>query len=286
MTQIEHQLFTGERALFQAQDLEIRHSVFFDGESPLKESRDIILEQDVFKWKYPLWYCENIQGTGLTLTTDARSGIWYTKNITICDSLIQAPKTFRRSEMIHLKNVELPNAEETLWQCKDIKMAHVSAQGDYFGMNSENIEIDGFSLSGNYAFDGAKDIYITNATLLSKDAFWNCENVTVEDSTIIGEYLGWNSKSVTLINCTIESEQGMCYMDNLKLINCTIIHSDLVFEYSTIEVKVNGVIESVKNPRYGVIEADDINEIIFDDPKIKPEKTVITRKESVHHSLT
>ena len=39
MEHLNQQLFTGERALFKGKDLQISHSVFADGESPLKESR-------------------------------------------------------------------------------------------------------------------------------------------------------------------------------------------------------------------------------------------------------
>ena len=45
----------------------------------------------------------------------ARAGIWYTENISIEDSIIEAPKNFRRTKKIRLKNVSLPNASETLW---------------------------------------------------------------------------------------------------------------------------------------------------------------------------
>ena len=45
------------------------------------------------------------------------------------------------------------------------------AKGDYFGMNSENIEIDGLNLSENYCFDGGKNITVRNSKLVSKDAF-------------------------------------------------------------------------------------------------------------------
>ncbi|UZP76635.1 DUF3737 family protein [Paenibacillus polymyxa] len=99
---------------------------------------------------------------------------------------------------MRLTNVDLPNAQETLWNCADIHLNHVTAKGDYFGMNSANITIDDFTLAGNYAFDGAKNMEIRNAKLISKDAFWNCENITVYDSLIIGEYLGWNSKNINL----------------------------------------------------------------------------------------
>ena len=54
---------TGERALFHAHDLKICDTIFDDGESPLKESRNIELWGSMFKWKYPLWYCKLINTT-------------------------------------------------------------------------------------------------------------------------------------------------------------------------------------------------------------------------------
>ena len=59
-TLVKQKLLTGERALFASRDLRIVDSVFDDGESPLKESHNIELENSSFKWKYPLWYCSNI----------------------------------------------------------------------------------------------------------------------------------------------------------------------------------------------------------------------------------
>ncbi|MFT8928395.1 MAG: DUF3737 family protein [Sporolactobacillus sp.] len=32
-----------------------------DGESPLKEIRNIEFEQSIFQRKYPVWYCRNIK---------------------------------------------------------------------------------------------------------------------------------------------------------------------------------------------------------------------------------
>lgn len=273
MKTINQQKLTGERALFKSRDLIITNSVFTDGESPLKESRDISIHNSIFKWKYPLWYCDNISVTNSTLLEMARSGIWYTHHISISDSVIEAPKAFRRSSDIRLTNVDLPNAQETLWNCEDVDLKHVTARGDYFGMNSKNIRIDDFSLTGNYAFDGAKNIEIRNAKLISKDTFWNCENVTVYDSLIIGEYLGWNSKNINFINCTIESNQGMCYMEHLLIENGTILNTDLAFEYSTINVDATTQIDSVKNPVAGTIKAKGIGEIILDDEEIIPALT-------------
>ena len=61
---VKQQLLTGERALFASKDLHIEDSIFDDGESPLKESSNIELVNSSFKWKYPLWYCNNVNVKG------------------------------------------------------------------------------------------------------------------------------------------------------------------------------------------------------------------------------
>jgi len=275
MKLIKQQMLTGERALFHSKDLQVSYSTFADGESPLKESQNIKIDHTLFKWKYPLWYSKNIVVEESTLFEMARSGIWYTENISIKNTIIEAPKTFRRAKGITLENVSMPNAEETLWNCDEISLKNVTAKGDYFGMNSENIKIDGFQLVGNYSFDGGKNIEIRNAKMLSKDAFWNCENVTVYDSFISGEYLGWNSKNLTFVNCTIESLQGLCYIDNLIMKNCRLLNTTLAFEYSTVDAQINSTIDSVMNPSGGVIRAEEIGQLIMDETKIDPKKTQI-----------
>lgn len=281
MKTINQQLLTGERALFKARDMKILNSVFENGESPLKESHNIELEDNIFRWKYPLWYSDNIRAKKIILLETARSGIWYTHDIEIIDSMIQAPKNFRRSYNIRLDNVQLPNAIETFWNCEDIQLKDVVANGDYFAMNSKNIIVTDFSLSGNYAFDGCKNVEIDNTKIISKDAFWNCKNVTVSNSTIVGEYLGWNSKNIRFVNCIIESEQGMCYMNDVKLVDCTLIHTDLAFEYSTVKATINSKIDSVKNPYQGKIIAKDFGEIILNDPEIEKSQTEYIKKEEI-----
>lgn len=272
---LDEGVFEGERALFMRRDLLIRNSIFQNGESPLKECRDITLENTVFKWKYPLWYGENFSLTGCSLMETARAGIWYTRNITMKECDIQAPKTFRRSQGITLEHVTLTNAQETLWHCRDVRLAHVTARGTYFGMDSQGLEIEDLRLDGDYSFDGARDLVIRNSRLLSKDAFWNAENVEVYDSHILGEYLGWNSRNVTLVNCVVESLQGMCYMKDLRMVNCRLINTTLAFEYSTVEAELEGTVGSIKNPLAGRITADGAGEIIFDDPQVDPARTEI-----------
>lgn len=276
--QIRQEFLTGERALFASENLEIYDSIFDQGESPLKESRDIELSGSMFRWKYPLWYCKNITARDCTWFDMARAGVWYTDNIKVDNALIEAPKNFRRCDGVKLNHVRFTNAEETFWHCRNVEMADVVAKGDYFAMNCENMTLEQFELVGNYSFDGVRNMTIRNSRLLSKDAFWNTDNVTVYDSFISGEYLGWNARNLTLVNCTVESLQGMCYIDNLVMKNCKLINTTLAFEYSTVEADICSHIDSVINPTSGTIRADSIGELILQKDRVNPELTTIVCK--------
>ena len=212
MSETRQAFLTGERAEFFAHDRRYVDTIFDDGESPLKHAHDIELRSSSFKWKYPLWYCSDIDAKDCTWFEMARAGVWYTDHIKVEDSTIEAPKNFRRCHDVTLRNVDFVNAEETLWACSGVTLDNVSAHGDYLAMNCADVKADNLRLVGNYPFDGARNVEISNSRLISKDCFWNCENVTVRDSFISGEYLAWNSRNVTFEHCTIESLQGLCYV--------------------------------------------------------------------------
>lgn len=284
MREIVQQFLSGERALYDTHDARIRYCTFADGESPLKDCSDLEIDNCLFKWKYPLWYTRNVKMTNCSLFDMARAGIWYVDNISVSDTVIEAPKNFRRARGIVLKNVDFPNASETLWSCQDIRMEQVTARGDYFAMNSRDIKAENFTLVGNYSFDGSENVEIRNSRLLSRDAFWNADNIVVYDSFISGEYLGWNSRNITLVNCTIESMQGMCYIDNLVMKNCRLINTNLAFEYAQADVEIVGQVDSVFNPKGGVIRADRIGELIMDGRRVKIDQTRIEAGEIGKHS--
>ena len=276
MNIIKNHFFEGERILFGLKDSQLEGITFGEGESPLKEASKIDIKDSIFKWKYPLWYDKDINVDNTVFETMARSGIWYTKNIAVKNSALQAPKLFRRAEKIVLDHVHFANAAETMWTCKDIRITNSQVNGDYFGKDSQNIYLDHVSVIGNYAFDGAQNVEVHYSTFISKDAFWNCQNVTVYDSIIDGEYLAWNSHNIKFINCQIESDQGLNYIDHLELKNTSLIHTDLAFEYvSNINATVSSKIDSVKNPISGKISAPAIGKLILDPQKITPSETEI-----------
>lgn len=280
MQEITRAFLTGERALFASENLKITDSIFDAGESPLKESRNIELYGCMFKWKYPLWYCRDILAEDCTWFDMARAGVWYSQNVTVKRAAIEAPKNFRRCKNLTLSDVSFADAAETLWHCDGAMLERVTAKGDYFAMNSEHMTVSDLTLYGNYSFDGVKDVTVRNSRLLSKDAFWNSDGVTVYDSFISGEYLGWNAKNLTLVNCTIESLQGMCYIDNLVMKNCKLLNTTLAFEYSDVDADIVGSVDSVLNPKSGILRADRIDDLKIEKDRVDPTKTrIILRQE-------
>lgn len=105
MQEIKEKYFKGEVALYGLSNTILRNITFGEGESPLKETEDLEIKAAIFKYKYPLWYSNNINITDTTFETMSRSGIWYTNNISIKNSNLQAPKLFRRCKNITLDHV-------------------------------------------------------------------------------------------------------------------------------------------------------------------------------------
>ena len=259
--------FGGERPLYNRRGLRLENVTIHAGESALKETADIDAVGCRFEGKYPFWCCEGFTVRDCLFTEGARAALWYSKDLLMEDTLVEAPKMFREMSGLKLRRVRIPNALETLWNCKDIDLDDVSAdKGDYIFMHSSGIRIRNFRLNGNYSFQYCKDVEIHDSVLNTKDAFWETENVTVYDSVINGEYLGWYSRGLRLVNCRIAGTQPLCYAEDLILENCSFEpDADLAFEYSAVQADMRGAVTSVKNPRTGRIVADSYGEIILDD---------------------
>lgn len=267
MELIKNKSYEGERPLFATRNLQLEEVTIHTGESALKECKNIEAVNCRFEGKYPFWHNDSFVVKNSLFTEGARAALWYSKNVYMTDTLVEAPKMFREMDGIKLENVELPNALETLWYCRNVEMKNVTIdKGDYLFIHGENIRIENFRLKGNYSFQYCKNVEIRNAEINSKDAFWNTENVTVYDSTLNGEYLGWHSKNLRLVNCKISGTQPLCYAKDLVMENCTMgDDADLCFEYSTLKARINGPVRSVKNPSGGLIIAESYGDIIIDE---------------------
>ncbi len=270
--------FGGERPFYRKKDLYLENVIIRPGESGLKETANITCVKCRFEGKYPLWECDGFVVRDSILTVGARSGLWYSRNGELYDTIIDAPKTFRRMEGIKMRNCWIPGGSETFWDCSNIDVKDcVIERADYVFMHCENILLENVKLQGNYGFQYAKNVVIKNSVLNSKDSFWEAENVEVFDSVINGEYLAWYSKNVKLVRCHITETQPLCYCDNLVMEDCTFgSDCDLAFEYSSVEATVKGHVVSIKNPRTGHIHVGSVGEIIIDENIKGPGDCVIT----------
>lgn len=271
--------FGGERALFAVKNVELRGCTFHPGESALKCTANIVAENCLFEGKYPFWHTDGFRVTDCTFTPGARAALWYSRDLVMMHTRVDAPKMFREMDHLELEDVEIPDAQETLWSCRDVKLRNVSVKNaDYLFMHGADIDIENYRQQGNYSFQYCRNVVIRNAVIDSKDAFWETENVTIYDSELTGEYLGWHSKGLKLVRCKINGTQPLCYAENLVMEDCVMgDECDLAFEDSTVEATIDSAIVSVKNPRSGSIKALAIGEVILDENLRAPGDCKIVR---------
>lgn len=267
MTIIKTQEFGGERPLFGSRNLELEDVTIHAGESALKCCKNIVVRNCRFEGKYPFWHVDGFKIFDSVFTPGARAALWYSRNLEMTDTQVDAPKMFREMDGIRLRNVNIPDGEETLWHCSNVDIENVSIdKADYLFMHSHDIHIRNWHQHGNYSFQYCRNVEIRNAEIHSKDAFWGTENVTIYDSEISGEYLGWHSRRLHLVRCRISGTQPLCYCRDLVLEDCVFAPDcDLAFEDSEVTATVNSAITSVKNPKSGQIGAHSFGEIIIDE---------------------
>ena len=277
---IENQKFDEERALYNLCEAEVNHCVFAgeaDGESALKEARDIIVNDTEFDLRYPLWHVDGFSLNGSVFSDTARAPIWYAKNGKIEDTTINGIKCLRECENVVLNNTKI-DSPEFGWKSKNIEFKDSVINSEYFLLDCEKIQLDKVKMSGKYSFQYIDGLHITNSELDTKDAFWHSKNITVENSIVKGEYLGWFSENLKFVNCKIIGTQPLCYCENLTLINCTMEDTDLAFEYSDVNAEIIGDVISIKNPKSGTIVVDSVGEIINDSTLMEIKGNVVIRE--------
>lgn len=55
MQEIKEKFFEGEHALYGLSNAILENITFGNGKSPLKETKDLVIKNNIFKYKYPLW---------------------------------------------------------------------------------------------------------------------------------------------------------------------------------------------------------------------------------------
>lgn len=278
MEKIENRIFDEERALYNVRDTEISACKFdgpADGESVLKECRDISVNACYFNLRYPFWHDEYISIENSQMTELCRAALWYTHHADISDTVMHGIKALRECSDIKLAGCDIVSPEFG-WSVSHCDIENSKAVSEYFMMRSQYLRVKNLHFTGKYSFQYVRDAVIEDSVLDTKDAFWHSENVTVKNCVVKGEYLGWYADHLTFINCKISGTQPLCYCKNLKLIDCEMTDTDLSFEKSDVEADLTAPIISIKNPIHGYINVPAVGEIIIDDAEAAKKECKVT----------
>lgn len=268
---VEHQCFDEERALYGSENLKVLDCRFegpADGESAIKECKNIIVDGCYWDLRYPFWHVTNLEIANTELTENCRAALWYSEGIQIRDSKLHGIKALRECKDTVITDCDIISPEFG-WSVHNIRMEDSKARGEYFMMRATGLTFRKLEFQGKYSFQYIENAVFENCVFDTKDAFWHGKNITVRNSVVKGEYLAWYSENLTLENCKISGTQPFCYCKGLKLINCEMLDADLCFEKSEVEATITTPVISIKNPLAGYIKAPAVGEMIMDDPQAK-----------------
>ena len=263
----KNEQFDRERALYGICGATVDGCAFEgegDGESALKECKDITVRSSRFALRYPLWHTENARLTDCVMTEACRAPLWYAKGIVAEGLRLTGVKAVRECVDVTVTGSHM-ESEEFGWLSRDIRIADSELSGAYAFFHSKGLILDGVRFSGKYSFQYVENAEIRNCVLKTKDAFWHAKNVRVYDSVVDGEYLGWYSENLHLVRCRITGTQPLCYAKGLILEDCVMEGTDLAFEKSEVEASVKGKILSIKAPASGRIVCDGYGEVLMED---------------------
>lgn len=268
MKVIENRAFDEERAFYGERDITVKSCKIdgpADGESAFKECRSVEVTDSVFNLRYPFWHNDKLTIAGSEMTELCRAALWYSNDVGITDTKLYGIKALRECSNVRICGCDIISPEFG-WYSRGVEMTDCSAQSEYFMMRSEDLRFSRVELKGKYSFQYIDNSVFEDCVFDTKDAFWHAKNVVIRNSIVKGEYLAWYCENVTFENCRIIGTQPLCYCKNLRLINCEMIGTDLCFEKSEVYAEINSGIISIKNPKSGHISAENVGEIIMDDP--------------------
>ena len=267
MKTIQHQTFDAERALYGSDSILVKDCSFdgpADGESALKECRDVQVEHSFFNLRYPFWHDHGLIIKDSEMTELCRAALWYSDHISIENTKLHGIKALRECKEVEMRGCDVISPEFG-WSVHNITMNDCDAESEYFMMRSTGLRFTNVRMKGKYSFQYIENAVFEHCVFDTKDAFWHGKNVIVRDSVVKGEYLAWYCENVTFENCRIIGTQPLCYCKNLKLINCEMIDCDLAFERSQVQAEITTPVISVKNPLAGsCIILPEVGEIIRD----------------------
>ena len=148
------QTFDQERALYNLKDTQVVDCIFAgpaDGESALKESRDVALKNCRFSLRYPLWHSKKFLMEDSSMDELTRAAIWYASDGTIKNSILGGIKCLRECDRMKLDGCTI-HSPEFGWKCRDLEIKNSQVESEYFLLECKDVQIDNLQMKGKYSF--------------------------------------------------------------------------------------------------------------------------------------
>ena len=147
---IENKQYDEERALYNLKDTQLTNCVFAgpaDGESALKEARNVALSGCDFSLRYPLWHVEGFSLDNCSMDEKTRAAIWYSRNGNIHNSNLGGIKALRECQNIAISGSKIYSLEFG-WKCDGVTLEDSQIHAEYLFLDSRNIRLDRVQMSG------------------------------------------------------------------------------------------------------------------------------------------
>ena len=111
---IEGKTFDEERALYHLMNTRVERCTFAgpaDGESALKETREVEVADCHFSLRYPLWRAKGFSLSSSVLDGGTRAPIWYASEGVIDGCTIEGVKCLRECGNIRVQNCRITSPE-------------------------------------------------------------------------------------------------------------------------------------------------------------------------------
>lgn len=149
-TTIANKQFDEERALYHLQDADVVECIFAgpaDGESVLKESRDVRIKDCSFSLRYPLWHVKKFTMEDSAMDELTRAAIWYAADGVIRNSVLGGIKAVRECENIRIEDCRIVS-QEFGWKSKGITLADSQIESEYLFFDSRDVKLERVKMKG------------------------------------------------------------------------------------------------------------------------------------------
>lgn len=185
---IQNRTFDAERALYNLTHGDVTECIFAgpaDGESALKEARDVLVNGCRFALRYPLWHAVDFTVLNCSMEETCRAPLWYAADGRLEDCGITGVKCLRECDRMALSGCRITSPEFG-WKCRGLTVENCDITSEYLFWETRDLTIDRLTMHGKYSFQYTENVHITNSDLQTKDAFWHARNVLVRDIWLTG----------------------------------------------------------------------------------------------------